>query len=110
MHDVPSDFSVLTEVAGDRTQLTLRGELDMASLPELQEAVDAVRNNGAAARMLVDLRELSFLDSMGLEYLLRLSDVVELELVRGPRQVQRLFDIMELDTVLTFVDAPSDGA
>jgi hypothetical protein len=43
---------------------------------------------------------------MGLECLLRPADDVELQLVRGPRQVQRRFDVMGLAEVLTFVDPP----
>jgi anti-anti-sigma factor len=107
MHDVPSDFTVLTATQDGRVLLTLHGELDMATLPVLRDAVEAVRGNGNhGSPFVVDMRELRFLDSMGLEFLLRLGEDVPLELVRGPRQVQRLFDVMGLDTVLTFVDGP----
>ncbi|SRR5689334_5308674 len=108
MQDVPDDFAVLTEARDDRVVLALRGELDMASLPVLRDAVETLRASGSApSRVVVDLRELAFLDSMGLEFLLRLGDDVELELIRGPRQVQRLFDVMGLNEVLTFVEPPA---
>jgi anti-anti-sigma factor len=104
MDEVPLDFAVVTRPGG---VLALRGELDMASLPQLEAAVAGMRQNGN--RLIVDLRELSFLDSMGLEFLIQLDADVELVVVRGPRAVHRLFDVMEMGSVLTIVDAPPEG-
>jgi anti-anti-sigma factor len=49
-------------------------------------------------RLIVDLRELAFLDSMSIELLLRLhgelqAEGAELLLVRAPRPVKRLFGL-----------------
>src|SRR5690242_2366240 len=101
MDEVPLDFSVLTRSDG---VLVLRGELDMASLPQLQDAVAQARQAGG--RVVIDLRELRFLDSMGLEFLIQLNADTELVVVRGPRAVHRLFDVMQMGDVLTIVDAP----
>ena len=62
-------------------------------------------------RMVLDLRELAFLDSMSIELLLRLHSELtatgaELVVVRGPRAVNRIFDLMELDRVLTSSTSP----
>ena len=103
MDDVPLDFEVLTQAGG---VLTLRGELDMASLPQLDAAVAAVRQNGN--RVVVDLRGLRFLDSMGLEFLIQLNAEVDLVVVRGPRAVHRLFDVMSMESVLHLVDEPPE--
>ena len=104
MVDVPLDFAVVTRPGG---VLALQGELDMASLPLLEAAVAAVRQNGN--RVIIDLRELRFLDSMGLQFLIQLNAEAELVVVRGPRAVHRLFDVTEMGSVLTIVDAaPED--
>jgi anti-anti-sigma factor len=109
MRFLPGDFEVLTASDGDTSTVTLRGELDMATVPQVEEAVRALGE--APRRLVVDLRELRFLDSMGLELLIGLdarlsADGRELVLVRGPRAVHRLFTVMELDSVLRIVDEP----
>ena len=63
--------------------------------------------------MVVDLRELEFLDSTGLETILRLeanlrAKGVALAIVRGPRAVERLFAVMQLDRRLRIVDDPAE--
>jgi anti-anti-sigma factor len=103
MDDIPLDFEVVTGAGG---VLALRGELDMASLPRLEAAVAPVRRNGD--RVVIDLRELRFLDSMGLEFLIQLNGEADLVVVRGPRAVHRLFDVMAMDSVLTIVNAPPE--
>ena len=87
----------------------LTGELDMATLPQLDAAVAALRAGNGLGRVIVDLRQLRFLDSMGLEFLIQLDAETELILIRGPRPVHRLFDVMQMDSVLTIVDEPPDA-
>lgn len=50
--------------------LALTGELDMASAPFLQEHIDALVAGGSV-RVLVDVAELSFCDSAGLNAFIR---------------------------------------
>ena len=62
---------------------------------------------------MVDLRKLAFLDSTGLESIIRLDAVArregfEFAVVRGPRAVERLFAVMQLDRRLTIVDDPAE--
>lgn len=106
MRDIPGDFAVVTEPGPGGATLTLTGELDMATLPQLEAAVAALRAGNGLGRVIVDLRELRFLDSMGLEFLIKLDAETELILIRGPRPVHRLFDVMGMDSVLTIVDEP----
>jgi anti-sigma B factor antagonist len=58
--------------------------------------------------VILDLRELEFLDSTGLRLVMRLHaqlrQVSELLLVRGPDSVQRIFALTNVDQVLDFVD------
>jgi anti-sigma B factor antagonist len=109
MRFLPGDFEVLTSTSGDTATLTLRGELDMATVDAVEQAIAAVGDE--PRRFVIDLRELRFLDSMGLELFLALDTRLreagrELVLVRGPRAVHRLFEVMQLESVLQIVDAP----
>ena len=108
----PRQFEVRAERFGAHALVTVAGELDIATLPEFERAVTRMRSQGLE-RLVVDLRELSFLDSMSIELLLRLHGELtaagaDLVVVRGPRAVNRVFDLMELERVLTLVDEPPD--
>jgi anti-sigma B factor antagonist len=105
-------FHVTAERLGPDALVAARGELDIATLPEFEQSVTRMRAQGLE-RMVIDLRELEFLDSMSIELLLRLHGELaatgaELGVVRGPRAVDRIFDLMELERVLTLVDEPPD--
>jgi anti-sigma B factor antagonist len=108
----PRQFKVSAERLGANALVTVEGELDIATLPEFERAVTRMRSQGLE-HLVVDLRELSFLDSMSIELLLRLHGELtaagaDLVVVRGPRAVNRVFDLMELERVLTLVDEPPD--
>jgi len=110
MTPVPEDFQLRADRCGASATIEVRGELDIATLPEFEEAVAGLRA-AAPERLVVDLRRLAFLDSMSIEFLLRLhaeltAEGADLVLVRGPRAVNRLFEVMELDRVLVLVDEP----
>jgi anti-sigma B factor antagonist len=55
----------LTEDPGDSRRLVIRGELDMSTAPKLNgELIRAFRDE--SAQVVLDLREITFIDSMGL--------------------------------------------
>jgi anti-sigma B factor antagonist len=108
----PGHFHVNAERVGADGLVTVEGELDIATLPELERAVTRMRSQGLE-RLVIDLRKLSFLDSMSIELLLRLHAELtaagaSFVVVRGPRAVNRIFDLMELERVLTLVDEPPE--
>lgn len=53
--------------------IALAGELDMLTAPRLRAATEATRRDGAD-RVVVDLREVAFMDSSGLRVLLAALD------------------------------------
>ena len=61
---------------------------------------------------MLDLREVSFIDSAGLRLVSQLralaADGGALAVVRGPREVQRVFDLVGLDGRVTMLDQPPD--
>ena len=90
--------------------MRVKGELDIQTLPEFEQVVRSVRSPDLE-RLVVDLREATFLDSMGIELLLRLHTGLaetgaELVVVRGPRAVHRVIELTGLDRVLAIVDQP----
>ena len=88
--------------------LTLGGELDLATVPVLQERLDRAVRVGAA--VVIDLSGLRFIDSCGLQMLVRAERQVrgssgQLVLVRGPRAVHRAFELTNLDSHFELCDS-----
>lgn len=103
---------------GEIPGLSLAGEMDIAEAPRV-EAQFKQMEESKPATLLLDLRDLTFMDSTGLRVVLgadrRARDESRrLVIVRGPDSIQRLFTITRLDTRLDFIDDPSalqgDGA
>jgi anti-anti-sigma factor len=91
--------------------VTLRGELDMHAVAELEPELERLECEATADVVALDLRHLDFLDSSGLRAILLLRGrLLEYErrlvLVRGPVAVQRVFEITRMTERLEFVDAP----
>ncbi|MBV8218588.1 MAG: STAS domain-containing protein [Solirubrobacterales bacterium] len=85
-----------TERDREAVVLSLQGEVDLANAPELaHELLDA---EVSGARIIVDLGGVDFMDCSGLRTLLEASsrcngNGCQLSLLRGPRQVQRVFEM-----------------
>ena len=100
------------KLADDSTQLTLVGELDLATLHVLEQELDQVA--ASEKRLVLDLRRLEFVDSSGLHALLRADRRFseaggQLTIIRGPRAVERLFRLTGLDTRLRIIDQDELG-
>ena len=83
------------------------GELDLATGSELQQAIDELLQP-EVKRLILDLRGVVFMDSNGLRLALDLhasarKDGFSLELVPGPPQVQRIFEVTGTLDALPFV-------
>jgi anti-sigma B factor antagonist len=109
---VQSHFRVDVRNNGRTSVITVSGELDLASSAALEEElVRAAESN--AEQVIVDLRELEFMDSTGLSTLVKAHQrAVEagqrFGVVRGPAQVQRLLSLTGVEERLTFADAPEE--
>jgi anti-anti-sigma factor len=85
-----------TEGAGGERVVALRGELDIASAPDLERTL--LRSRPAGQRVVVDLAGLRFMDSTGLRVLLRARVASEkgrweLRMTNVPPNIRRLFDM-----------------
>jgi anti-sigma B factor antagonist len=91
---------------GDSHTLSLVGELDLATAPELQAAIEGLCNDGAA-EIVLDLHELSFIDSTGLRLILISGQMCERQgcefsLTRAQPPAQRLFELTGIMGRLAF--------
>lgn len=109
---LPGQLVVESSTEGDVRVLALTGELDLASTPVLERELRAVESAGAK-KVLIDLAGVGFMDSTGLQALLRAreraatattEEGVQLTLRRGPHQVQRVFELTRTADAFTFVD------
>ena len=86
--------------------IAVSGELDLASSPALEEKLDEVFGSDAEL-VILDLRELEFMDSTGLSVLIRAHQTAEAE--ERPPQVQRLLTLTGVGERLAAVDTPEDA-
>jgi anti-anti-sigma factor len=92
--------------SADEVRLNLRGEFDMAGVDLCQRELDRAHTR-RAGRIVLDLSDLTFIDSTGLRTLVQAcgnSDGKAIELVPGPAPVQRVFALTGLLERLPFVD------
>ncbi|HLJ02351.1 MAG TPA: STAS domain-containing protein [Solirubrobacteraceae bacterium] len=90
--------------------LSVAGELDLASGPTLERELESAlaREPGL---VILDLRQLEFMDSTGLSVLIRAHNSAQaqgqrLGIVGGSRQVRRLLSLTGVAERLTIVDSP----
>jgi anti-anti-sigma factor len=105
----PEPFSVTVDQDGGRTVIAVRGELDLATSPELEAALLPDLREGGSA--ILDLRGLEFMDSTGVRVIVAAHLAAEehggtLSLVRTVPDgaVARVLEISGLDAVLNLVD------
>jgi anti-sigma B factor antagonist len=98
-----------------RTALVeLSGELDLATVPQVVEALDGLAPNAGGVRHVVlDLRGLTFMDASGLHELVRQNDYAHrnrhnFAVVRGRKAIERLLALTAVEELLVLVDEPED--
>jgi len=89
--------------------LALSGDLDLYSSPTFDDALVAAEGEKWPT-IVLDMRELTFLDSMALRLVMRTQaraeqDGRKLVLVRGPEFLDRVLQVSGLDQHLELVDA-----
>ena len=95
---------------GPDAVLALRGELDPLSAPDLARCVSAVATRTGVERLVLDLAELTFIDSSGLRALLEAGAAMSeqgrsMALRRPSEAAQRLLRITDLHDVFPVLDA-----
>ncbi len=107
---VAEQLEVDVRQAPDRVILVLVGELDMASAPLLQGAVESAEIDSRQL-VVLDLAGLEFIDSTGLRVILAMRKLCsergqELAVTRGSQQVERLLSVTGVGEHLKIIDSP----
>lgn len=107
-----TDFSIEEHRQGGASVLTVIGELDLRTSPELEQRLSHAFDAGAEL-VILDLRGIEFMDSTGLRVLLTAHQRAHesgrrFALVRGADQVERVLTLTGVRDILTVVDAPEE--
>jgi anti-anti-sigma factor len=110
----PIGFSVEINLQRETAEIIPAGELDLATIGQLQSELEALIDAGFA-RIVIDLRRVEFLDSTGLHALVSAHarakhEDWQLAIIPGRRAVQRVFEITGIVEELPFssiTDRPS---
>jgi anti-anti-sigma factor len=109
MHS-PDLLRITIEPLEDARLIRAVGELDMSSAPALRHELEVARDEAVTA--LLDMAEVTFIDSNGLHLLLDASRSAERTdwsffIVRPSTAVQRLIDVSRTRDLLALVEPPA---
>jgi anti-sigma B factor antagonist len=108
------DLTLSTRTEGDRTIVTVGGEIDVYTAPKLrEELIDLV--SGGAHHLVIDMENVDFLDSTGLGVLVGGLKRVRahegsLRLVCTQERILKIFRITGLTKVFPIHDSVADAA
>jgi anti-anti-sigma factor len=110
---VSKPLDLRTEQDQGAPRLVVSGELDLASAEELDTHLRQLESSQPDV-LVLDLRELEFMDSTGLRTVIaadaRARDRgARLVVVRAPEEVDRVFRLTRMDQHLELVDQPPAG-
>jgi anti-anti-sigma factor len=110
----PDPAPVEITAGGAAARAALAGDFDMNATFTVEPALERALDDPALERLTIDLSNLSFIDSIGIGVLVRVQGEaaargVDLALVPGPPEVQRVFDSAGLLETLPFVDGGAGG-
>jgi anti-anti-sigma factor len=105
---MPYELKLATRTRGLAAIVQAGGTLDLHGAPDFDREIDRLLR-GSAREILVDLRQVEFLDSIGLRSLVRahrvaLNQGVPLWVVRGGTPVTQVLRMTGLDMTLPLID------
>jgi len=97
---------IAAEREAGRARLVLGGDLDMQARFLAEQALDKLLSE-PVEQLVIDLGQVTFVDSTGMGLVLEVHDRARsegfrLRLLRGPKEVQRVFELAGLADVLPF--------
>jgi len=114
LYAVPTPFACSWQV-GYRgvAWVQVVGELDLATSPQFRQTLKEAQR--AAGLAVLDLRELSFIDSSGVHVILDIAEDARrkgdrLLIVRGPAQVERMLTLTKIGKQVSTFDLDPAGA
>jgi anti-anti-sigma factor len=108
----PNALEVNVSIESGSARIALAGELDIATAPDFASRVRELPGRDGS-RIVLDLRELEFMDSTGLRALLAVADSasalgMDVAIVRGGETVGRILELTGVDQRIAVVDDPSE--
>lgn len=105
-------MQIATTPGSDRYVITVSGEVDLATSPDLDTAIIESVDSGASS-IVIDLTDVSFMDSSGLGVIVRglkrcREADKDLDLVITSDRVLKVFGITGLDQVIPIHDSIED--
>lgn len=103
-----TQFCVQVERRGDVVTLALEGELDLSVIQNAEVALDAAEREDGVREVVLDLTQLSFIDSTGLRFIISADSRSRrggyvLRLIAGNDRVRRILRLTGLDERLNIV-------
>jgi len=111
---VVEPFVVSADEHRRTAMVTMRGELDLATVSKVTDALERLAPRADGVRHVVlDLRGLTFMDSNGVRVFLKQRQFARtnhynLAVVRGNDSIQRLLALTGIEELLVVVDDPED--
>ena len=110
-----STLSLHTYQESDSVRVAVSGELDLSSALVFEEELRRIEESCTPTVLVLDLRELKFMDSTGLRLILSaharaINRGRKLAIVQGGDAVRRIFRLTGVLERLNFVDAPVGAA
>lgn len=104
----PEILAIDTSRDRDAYIIELAGELDLSGVTRVTEVFANALETDARV-IVLDLRDLEFLDSTGVHAILKAERLasdrnMSFVIIRGPRQVQRIFEVSGIADKLAFSD------
>ena len=101
----PLPFEVVVRPDRSRVIVSPAGEIDLATVDQVQESIEQAVAAGFA-KIVLDLRNVEFLDSTGLRLILEhvQREDTDFAVAEGPAGVQRVFEVAGVLDRIPFVD------
>jgi anti-anti-sigma factor len=101
----PQLTASVREATNGVTHVCLAGELDLSTVPQVEQLLADRSGDGC---VVLDLSRLGFIDSTGISLILRAyadaqRDGWELQIVPGSEEIQRVFRLVDLEGRLPFI-------
>ena len=105
-------FAVNVKGAAGGARIVVEGDVDIATVPRLQRALDRALASGPG-RVLIDLSAVEFVDSSGLRFLLHTNQLAQrsdwsLAVARPGKSAMKAFELTGADTWLPFASSGSE--
>lgn len=104
------DVEVEPAQDGDTSTLVLSGELDLSTATQLSDAVSATLRAPGCRRLALDLADIRFIDSSGINVLIEVRNAardaeIDLVLSRMSRRVAEVLRLTAVDQLFEIADA-----